>query len=100
MKVSLITVTYNSSHTIKDTIDSVNSQSYENIEHIFIDGSSLDNTVDVINKHSSREKIIISMANSSFNIKNSNYQILEHCKTYYSIEKMAMGFVEALGKID
>ena len=31
MKVSIITVCYNSSSTIKETIDSVNSQSYKNI---------------------------------------------------------------------
>lgn len=41
MKVSLITVTYNSGATLKDTIESVLSQDYNNIEYIIIDGSWL-----------------------------------------------------------
>ena len=51
MKVSIITVTYNSAHTLKDCIHSVSSQSYDNIEHIFIDGNSTDNTVEIIKNH-------------------------------------------------
>ncbi|CAN5462635.1 glycosyltransferase family 2 protein [soil metagenome] len=48
MKISLITVSYNSSATIKDTIASVSSQSYKDIEYIIVDGNSKDTTVDVI----------------------------------------------------
>ncbi len=53
MKVSIITVTYNSAHTLKDCIHSVSSQSYDNIEHIFVDGNSTDNTVEIIKNHAS-----------------------------------------------
>ena len=49
-KVSIITVCYNSQSTILDTIKSVNNQNYKFIEHIFIDGKSEDNTVDIIKK--------------------------------------------------
>ena len=42
MKISLITVTYNSGKTLSDTIQSVLSQSYTNIEYIIIDGLSQD----------------------------------------------------------
>jgi len=48
MKVSIITVCFNSAATIADTIKSVQSQNYRNIEHIIIDGVSKDNTLDVI----------------------------------------------------
>ena len=51
MKISLITVTYNSGKTLSDTIQSVLSQSYTNIEYIIIDGLSQDNTIDVIKKY-------------------------------------------------
>lgn len=51
MKVSIITVTYNSGATIKDTISSVNAQSYANIEHIIIDGGSTDNTFKIIKEN-------------------------------------------------
>jgi glycosyltransferase involved in cell wall biosynthesis len=51
MKISIITVCFNSAETIEDTIQSVASQSYSNIEYIVIDGLSKDNTVDIIKKH-------------------------------------------------
>ena len=60
MKVSIITVCYNSSSTIKETIDSVNSQSYKNIEHIFIDGISIDNTIELIKANSKIKYNLIS----------------------------------------
>lgn len=48
MKVSIITVTYNSAQTLARTMDSVSSQTYPNIEHIIVDGASTDGTVDII----------------------------------------------------
>lgn len=48
MKCSIITVAYNSSDTLYDTIQSVFLQSYADIEYIVIDGMSIDNTVDII----------------------------------------------------
>jgi glycosyltransferase involved in cell wall biosynthesis len=48
MKITVITVCRNSVATIKDTLESVASQSYKNIEHIVVDGGSIDATVAVI----------------------------------------------------
>ena len=51
MKISIITVCFNSSKTICDTIDSVLKQNYKNIEYILVDGNSKDNTVEIIKKY-------------------------------------------------
>lgn len=51
MKFSLVTVTYNSAQTLRDTIQSVLSQSYLDIEYIIIDGLSKDNTVEIIKEY-------------------------------------------------
>lgn len=48
MKVSLITVSYNSAKTIEDTLRSVANQTYKHIEHIVIDGSSTDATTAIV----------------------------------------------------
>ena len=48
LKISIITVTYNSSATLADTLRSVANQNYKNIEHIIIDGKSRDNTIEII----------------------------------------------------
>lgn len=53
MKVSIITITYNSAETVEDTIKSVASQSYQNIEYIMVDGLSKDHTLDIAKKYSS-----------------------------------------------
>jgi|SRR5690554_1165271 len=60
MKISIITSTYNSAATIRDCIKSVNSQTYNNIEHIIIDGASKDNTLEIINSIPNRVRTIVS----------------------------------------
>ena len=50
IKASIITVCFNSSKTILDCINSVNMQTYKNIEHVFIDSLSTDETVKIIKK--------------------------------------------------
>ncbi|MFK7979085.1 MAG: glycosyltransferase family 2 protein [Saprospiraceae bacterium] len=48
MKVSIITITFNSAATIRDTLESVANQRYNNIEHIIIDGNSTDDTLSIV----------------------------------------------------
>lgn len=60
MKVSIITATYNSANTIIDTLNSLEQQTYHDIEYIIIDGASKDNTLDVIDRHCSRVTTVIS----------------------------------------
>lgn len=51
MKISLITVTYNSSKTLLDTFQSVFSQTYSEIEYIIVDGASKDDTLSIIKEY-------------------------------------------------
>ena len=53
-KISIITVCYNAVELIEKTIQSVLSQSYDNIEYIIIDGKSTDGTVEVIQRYAGR----------------------------------------------
>ena len=62
--VSIVTVVFNAGRTIEETIQSVLTQSYKNIEYIIIDGKSNDSTVDVIKKHESSIKYWISEIDS------------------------------------
>jgi glycosyltransferase involved in cell wall biosynthesis len=48
MKVSIITVTYNSAEYLADCINSVRKQDYHQIEHIIVDGKSTDGTIELI----------------------------------------------------
>ena len=53
-KLSLITASYNSAGTIKDTVVSIEKQTYPDIEYILVDGGSKDDTVDIVKANSTR----------------------------------------------
>lgn len=54
MKITIITITFNSSSTLQDTIESVLIQNYPNIEYLIIDGNSSDNTLDIIKSYETK----------------------------------------------
>ena len=60
IKVSIVTVCFNSAATIRDTIESVISQDYSNIEYIIVDGSSKDETMDIVREYMDKIDILIS----------------------------------------
>lgn len=60
MKISIITVCFNSEKTIEDTIKSVLSQNYNDVEYIVVDGASKDRTIDILNKYRNEISTIIS----------------------------------------
>lgn len=63
-KITIITVCRNSEKFLAETINSIISQTYQNIEHIVIDGASTDSTLDIIKKYSAHIKNWISEADN------------------------------------
>ena len=60
MKISIITVVWNNVKTIKDTIDSVLSQTYKNIDYIVIDGGSTDGTLSLLESRRDQLSALVS----------------------------------------
>lgn len=60
MKISIITITFNSAATLEQTIQSVVTQTYKNIEYIIVDGGSGDDTLKLIEKYKQHISKIIS----------------------------------------
>lgn len=54
MKLSIITVTYNSERTLRDTMESILSQTFQDFEYIIVDGASKDATLDIIREYEPR----------------------------------------------
>jgi glycosyltransferase len=60
MKITIITVAFNSQDTIADTLKSVAMQSHQNVEHIVIDGLSQDKTMEVVRTHGTHVHTVVS----------------------------------------
>ena len=58
MRLSVITVTYNSREHLEETIDSVLSQEWPDLEYILVDGGSTDGTLDIIRRHAAADSRI------------------------------------------
>ena len=60
MKISVVTVSYNSADTIADTLRSVRDQSHDAVEHILIDGASTDQTMEQVRRHGGHLSHVVS----------------------------------------
>ena len=66
LKISIITITYNSEKTVEDTIKSVISQKYDDFEYIIIDGGSTDNTIEIVKKYKDKIAYFVSESDRGF----------------------------------
>ena len=77
MKFSIITVCFNSEKTIGETLRSVSSQNYENVEHIIIDGGSSDDTLCIVNNYKHVTKIISEKDKGIYDAMNKGINLAE-----------------------
>lgn len=96
MKVSIITVTYNSEAYLEQTIRSVLSQSYEDIEYIIVDGGSTDNTKHIISLYqnkisrfvSEKDKGIYDALNKGLAMASGDVIGILHSDDFYAHERV------------
>lgn len=75
MKISIITATFNSEKTIRDTLESVKCQEYNNVEHLVIDGLSTDKTLNIVQQYPNISRVISGKDNGIYDAMNKGLQM-------------------------
>ena len=106
MKISIITITFNSAKTLQRTLDSVQSQTYREIEHVIVDGASTDGTKNLIESYakqhpnvrwvSEKDKGIYNALNKGISLATGDIIVFLHSDdvlfSCHSIEQIASAF--------
>ena len=103
LKVSIITITYNSELTLAETIDSVVKQTYPNIEYIIVDGKSTDRTLSIIqSKQNHISKVISEKDNGLYDALNKGIAMatgdiigILHSDDFYTHAQVIQDVVDA-----
>ncbi len=74
IKISIITCTLDSEKYLVQCLESVKMQTYKNIEHIFVDGESTDQTLNIIKKYYLRPIIILRKPQGIYDALNSGLE--------------------------
>lgn len=91
MKISIITICFNSAQYLEQTIRSVTDQTYTDREYIVIDGGSTDGTVDIIRKYEDKidkwisepDNGIADAMNKGLSFVSGDYVIFLHSDDYF-----------------
>lgn len=82
IKISIVTICFNSAKTIEETIKSVLAQGYDNLDYVIIDGASTDGTMDIVERYRNHFSVVVSEKDKgisdAFNkgIKNSKGSVI------------------------
>lgn len=102
--VSVVTVVYNTEKFLEESIESVITQSYENVEYIIIDGGSSDGTVDIIKKYedkidywvSERDRGIYNAMNKGLQVASGEYIAILNADDYYNQDAIKLSIENIL----
>ena len=75
MKISVITATYNSAATVRDTLNSIANQDYPDIEHIIVDGASKDNTLQIVKEFPHVSNVLSEKDNGIYDAMNKGIRL-------------------------
>ena len=110
MKVSIITVCFNSAETIEDTVKSVLGQDYKDIEYVVVDGDSTDGTLGIIRRYENTiSKVISEPDKGMYDAMNKGLRVTTgdivgflNADDFYASEKVVGRIVETMGanKVD
>ena len=75
MKISVITATYNSAATVRDTLTSVRQQDYTDVEHIIVDGRSSDGTLEIVANFPHIARIVSEKDNGIYDAMNKGIRM-------------------------
>jgi glycosyltransferase involved in cell wall biosynthesis len=106
LKISIITVTYNSASTLEETILSVINQNYKECEYIIIDGGSTDETLQIIEKYkgkvshfiSEKDKGLYDAINKGINKATGDIVGILHSDDFYTDNTVIEKYLETFKK--
>ena len=108
MKISIITATYYSERTLKDTMESILRQTYQDYEYIIIDGASKDGTLDLIREYEPRfcgkmrylsepDKGIYDAMNKGFAMATGDISGILNSDDFYTSDDVLQSVVDGFG---
>jgi glycosyltransferase len=75
VRISIITATFNSEATIKDTLECIRQQAYPDIEHIIVDGGSTDKTLEIVAAFSHVARVVSEKDNGIYDAMNKGIRL-------------------------
>lgn len=111
MKISIITATWNSGETLRDTLESVLSQSFQDFEHIIVDGLSRDNTLKIVKelepKYNGRLKIVSEKDKGLYDAMNKGIAMADgdvigilNSDDFYTSSDVLQRVADEIGEVD
>jgi glycosyltransferase involved in cell wall biosynthesis len=75
MKITIITATYNSAATVRDTLKCIAQQKHPDVEHIIVDGLSKDNTLDIVKEYPHVARVVSGKDSGIYDAMNKGVQL-------------------------